>query len=382
MQLAHAPVFGAFAAHEPTLVLELCKKARHLRFVDMAALDQRFLRTVWVFADMHQYPQFAKGQVGAHRFQALAHACAKNAQQFVQRIEDFYGHVKGHGVRLLTDSVNEDIISGLYQQCSRNTMPTDIPASLVQRIRHPFVARHVQLLARETLSPGFVRLTLGGPELTGFVSTGFDDHVKLILPQAGQEKPNLPAIVDGRPHIEGARPTMRDYTPICYDAGMHTLQIDFAVHDGGPAVDWALQAPLGQWVGLAGPRGSMQLSTDLDWQVLLGDETAMPAIERRLTELPAGTHAIVRVQIADPADQRAWTSKAVLDCAFVPSLSQAVEQLVLPAGTGFVWGAGENTLMSVLRASLLSKGVDAKRMRLSAYWKRGVADHHEEIGAR
>ena len=175
---------------------------------------------------------------------------------------------------------------------------------------------------------------------------------------------------------------MRDYTPICYDAGMHTLQIDFAVHDGGPAVDWALQAPLGQWVGLAGPRGSMQVSTDLDWHVLLGDETAMPAIERRLTELPAGTHAIVRVQIADPADQRAWTSKAVLDCAFVPSLSQAVEQLVLPAGTGFVWGAGENTLMSVLRASLLSKGVDAKRMRLSAYWKRGVADHHEEIGAR
>ncbi len=380
--MAHAPVLGAFAAREPTLVLELGEKARHLRLVDMAVFDQRLLCAVWVFADIHQHPQLAKGQVGTRRFQILAHARAKNAQQFMQRIEDFYRHVKGHGVCSLTQSVNKDTICGLCQQYSKDTMPADIPESLIQRVRHPFVARHVQLLARETLSPGFVRLTLGGPELAGFVSTGFDDHVKLILPQAGQEKPNLPTIVDGRPHIEGVRPTMRDYTPICYDADMHTLQIDFAVHDGGPAVDWALKAPLGQWVGLAGPRGSMQVSTGLDWHVLLGDETAMPAIERRLAELPAGMHAIVRVQIADPADQRAWTSLAVLDCAFVHSLPQAVEQLVLPAGTGFVWGAGENALMSVLRAPLLSKGVDARHIRLSAYWKRGVADHHEELGAR
>ena len=261
-------------------------------------------------------------------------------------------------------------------------MSTRSSEPLIQRVRHPFAARHVQLLARETLSPGFVRLTLGGPELEGFVSAGFDDHVKLILPQAGQDKPNLPAIVDGRPHIEGARPTMRDYTPLRYDAGARTLQMEFAVHGGGPAVDWALKAAVGQWLGLAGPRGSMVIPGDLDWHVLLGDESAMPAIERRLAELPSSTRAIVRVQVADPADHRAWTSRAALDCAFVRSLEQAVEPLVLPPGAGFVWGAGENALMSALRASLRDKGADPRRMRLSAYWKRGVADHHEELAAR
>ena len=98
--------------------------------------------------------------------------------------------------------------------------------SIMQRVRHEFRSRHVQLLAREQLSPGFIRLTVGGPELAGFVSAGFDDHTKLILPQAGMDRPNLPQMVDGRPHIAGERPTMRDYTPLNYDAARHTLPKD------------------------------------------------------------------------------------------------------------------------------------------------------------
>jgi len=254
-------------------------------------------------------------------------------------------------------------------------MPIQTLEPLVQRVRHPFSARHVQLLARETVSPGFVCLTLGGPDLAGFTSLGFDDHVKLALPQEGRDRPNLPVLVDGVPIVEGPRPTMRDYTPLHHDAAGHTVQIEFAVHGDGPAAHWARTAPLGQWVGLAGPRGSMLIPLALDWHLLLGDESAMPAIERRLAELPEGTRAIVRVQLDDPADQRAWRSRAALDCVFTDSLARAVEELTLPAGAGFAWGGGEHALMAALRAPLLGKGVDAGRMRLSAYWKRGEAGH-------
>lgn len=214
-----------------------------------------------------------------------------------------------------------------------------------------------------------------------FLSAGFDDHVKLILPQLGQEKPNLPAIVDGRPHIEGERPTMRDYTPLRYDAAAGTLQLDFAIHGSGPAADWARQASVGEWIGLAGPRGSMVVPADLDWHILLGDETAIPAIERRLAELPAGVRAIVRVQVGNSADARTWTSQASLDCAFVSSLTDAVEVLTLPEGQGFIWGAGESALMVQLRFQWLAKGANPKRMRMSSYWKKGVADHHEDLVA-
>ncbi len=252
----------------------------------------------------------------------------------------------------------------------------------LQRVRHPFRARHVQLLAREALSPGFLRLTLGGPELHDFVSAGFDDHVKLILPQAGLARPNLPQMVDGRPHIEGERPTMRDYTPLRFDPAANTLLMDFAIHGSGPAAEWARTAPLGQWLGLAGPRGSLLIPDDLDWQWLLGDETAMPAIERRLAELPAGARALVRVQTADPADRREWSSAADVDLQWVDSLDDAVEALDIPAGKGFIWAAGENRIMGRLRRQLTARpGADPRRMRIAAYWKQGEAGHHEEIGA-
>ncbi|CAM3669507.1 siderophore-interacting protein [Castellaniella denitrificans] len=254
--------------------------------------------------------------------------------------------------------------------------------TIIRRVRHPFRARHVQLLAREPVSPGFVRLTLGGPELHDFTSAGFDDHVKLILPQAGLDKPRLPALVDGRPHIEGPRPVMRDYTPLRFDPAGRTLRVDFALHGAGPAADWARNAPIGQWAGLAGPRGSMLLPDDLQWQWLLGDETAVPAIERRLAELPAGTRAVVRVQLTDRADRRAWRSAADLDLQWVDSLAEAADALDIPQGSGFVWAAGEHHAMSSLRKRLLAKpGADPRRMRIASYWKRGEAGHHEELGA-
>src|SRR5690606_6600281 len=128
-----------------------------------------------------------------------------------------------------------------------------------------------------------------------FTSAGFDDHVKLILPQAGLERPRLPTMVNGRPHIDGERPTMRDYTPLKFDAAGNTLLMDFAIHGSGPAARWARSAPIGEWLGLAGPRGSLLIPAGLQWHWLFGDETAMPAIERRLAELPAGARAVVRV---------------------------------------------------------------------------------------
>lgn len=262
-----------------------------------------------------------------------------------------------------------------------NAMSTD-PTRLIRRMRHPFRARHVQLLARESVSPGFVRLTLGGPQLQDFTSAGFDDHVKLILPQAGLEKPRLPAMIDGRPHFDGERPTMRDYTPLRFDAAGNTLLMDFAVHGAGPATEWAQAAPIGQWLGLAGPRGSLLLPADLRWHWLFGDETAMPAIERRLAELPVGVHAVVRVQAADHADRRDWHSAADLDLQWVDSLVDAAQALEIPRGPGFIWAAGESRAMVELRRQLLGRpGIDPRCARIAAYWKQGVAGHHEEIAA-
>ena len=250
----------------------------------------------------------------------------------------------------------------------------------IERIRHPIQARHLQVVRRIQVSPGFVRLTLAGPELAGFASAGFDDYLKLILPQAVQERPSLPIVQDGRPVFSGPRPVLRDYTPARFDAAAGELDIEVALHEAGPASDWAAAAFVGRWVGIAGPRGSLVIPTGFDWHWLIGDETALPAISRRLAELPAHTRATVRIQVQNPADRRALPSAAQLDLQWVPALPAAVEELALPAGAGYIWAAGEHADMAAVRRAVLAKpGVDARRMRIAAYWKRGVADHHEDL---
>src|ERR1700734_1739633 len=96
----------------------------------------------------------------------------------------------------------------------------------------------------------------------------------------------------------GGPPTLRgrDFTPRRYAPAAGTLEIDFAIHDAGPATRWAAQAKPGDTLALGGPRGSFVIPSAYDWHLLAGDETALPAISRRLAELPAGARTVVVVE--------------------------------------------------------------------------------------
>ena len=52
---------------------------------------------------------------------------------------------------------------------------TSIPGRRPQRVRHELRFRMLTVQQVETLSPHMVRVTLGGDELAGFHSPGFDD---------------------------------------------------------------------------------------------------------------------------------------------------------------------------------------------------------------
>src|SRR6218665_3040031 len=254
------------------------------------------------------------------------------------------------------------IIKGISTMSSESSPR---PASRVQRVRHEIKRRDLEVLRVETVSPHFRSVTLGGEALAGFLSASFDDHLKLILDAAG------PA------------PVMRDYTPRHYDAARNELTLEFAQHGDGPAATWAAQVQVGQRAVIAGPRGSFIIPTDYAWHLLIGDETDLPAIARRLEELPAGTRAIVIVHVGDAADQRALPSAAEVSVQWVGSdaaLLDAVRALALPAGEGYAWCAGEAATMAAARKLLVDeKGHDRHAIRAAAYWKRGAANHHENL---
>ncbi len=65
----------------------------------------------------------------------------------------------------------------------------------------------------EMIAPKMKRITVKSDELRGFTSLGFDDHVKLIFPNADGQLNLAP------PGTEGASErVMRDFTPRRFDA--------------------------------------------------------------------------------------------------------------------------------------------------------------------
>jgi NADPH-dependent ferric siderophore reductase len=237
-------------------------------------------------------------------------------------------------------------------------------APLVTRVRHELKLRDLAVAAVERLSPGFVAITLRGEALADFTSLGFDDHVKLMFGDAGDAQ------------------VRRDYTPRRFSREARELTIEFALHGAGAASDWARKAQVGDRLLVGGPRGSMIVPLSLGWNVLVGDATALPAISRRLEELPAGSRAFV-FALADEEDRRDFAGAARTEAHWADSeeaLLAALEGLALPAAeTGFAWGGGEASLMARVRQVLADKGVPKQHMRVSSYWKRGVADHHEDL---
>jgi NADPH-dependent ferric siderophore reductase len=247
----------------------------------------------------------------------------------------------------------------------KNPMDTLAPARRVQRVRHELKRRDVEVLRVEPAGANLVAITFGGGSLADFVSASFDDHVKFIFTGADGE------------------PVRRDYTPRRFDTLRRELTIEFALHGHGPASEWARRAAPGAHATIGGPRGSMIIPTDYDWHLLAGDATALPAIHRRLEELPPGALARVVLQLPDLADRRGFDTAASLDLQWVrdaDDLLAAVSGQPLPPGDGFVWCAGEASAMARLRQVLLDeKAHPRESMRVAAYWKRGVSEHHEDL---
>jgi NADPH-dependent ferric siderophore reductase len=118
-----------------------------------------------------------------------------------------------------------------------------------------------------------------------------------------------------------------------------------------------------------------------DSYLLIGDETALPAIARRLEELPANRRAQVVVEIEDAAERQALTSQAQVDVIWVlrgeQSLLDVTRQLTLPQGSLYAWVATESALSRKVRRVLLDEfKLDEAAVKAAGYWR--LADTDEE----
>lgn len=242
----------------------------------------------------------------------------------------------------------------------------------ITRVRHELRRRDLVVLRTETPAAKLVRIVLGGPELEGFTSLGFDDHVKLIF-------------------SGGELPVMRDFTPRRYDAQAGELWIDFVVHAAGPATDWATQARTGSHLLVGGPKGSAVIPAErVGHHLFVGDETAIPAIARRLEELPDDAPATVLIEAdadwlnAALFERRErftvrWVDRADGATSGAAAIA-ALREVGIPVPATFAWVAGESQFARAVRRHLVDeRGMPKGWVKAAGYWQRGAAGAHENL---
>ncbi len=235
----------------------------------------------------------------------------------------------------------------------------------------------------EDITPRMRRLTLVGENLARFAAGGM--HVRLLFPKSQAVPPAWPVTgEDGRPAWPqaAARPDVRIYTIRRLDVAAGEVDIDFVLHDGDgmPGACFAANAMAGDVVGMTGPGGGTL--TAADWYLLVGDETALPAIARMLEALPATAKAVVRIEIADAAEQQVLSSKADVDLVWLHRngaaagtaglLENAVRAVEWPAGAKtFAWAGCEYQDFRAIRGYLRKdRGLTREEHLVVAYWRR------------
>jgi NADPH-dependent ferric siderophore reductase len=144
----------------------------------------------------------------------------------------------------------------------------------------------LEVLRKERVGPHMIRVVLGGSGLVDYANNEFTDrYVKLVLPRPGSTYPDPfdPETIR-RTRPEGEWPVLRMYAARSYDAEARELVIDFVHHgDAGVAGPWAAGAEPGDRLYLRGPGGAYAPRADVDWHLLVGDESTIAHLVSRLT---------------------------------------------------------------------------------------------------
>lgn len=266
-------------------------------------------------------------------------------------------------------------------------MDFDKPAVL----KLPIVLRQVEVSRVEKVSPTLQRVWFTGEELNAFSkdgwdlppfrSEGADDHVKFFFPSVDGTLA-LPKQADGTiDWPRNPRPVARDYTPRAYRQGDKEVAFDFVLHGHGVASTWAASAKPGDRLHLAGPKASL-LVPKAGHFVLIGDQTALPALCNWLEVLGPETRVDALIWVDDAASRVEIETKAQANISWIVDASPDGEQLLAavrtlprPNGNSFVWGAMEASVLRKVRAFYIDEcELDRGQLDMAAYWRRGVGD--------
>lgn len=253
--------------------------------------------------------------------------------------------------------------------------PPSPPAS--PRRRGP--PRRITVQRIDTLSPAMRRITFTG-ELSGFGPPAPGGYLKLVFPEPGRQEAVTPT-------PEGPRPaSMRTYTPRRYDAQTLALDVDFVLHGEGPASNWVERARVGDVLYMMGPGPGYVVDAVAPLHWLIGDDSALPALETILEALPAAGRAEVFAEVVDAAEERPLAGAVPRQVHWLPrgpdkhragtALEAALRARPAPPPGTRLYIACEAGAMRRLRHLFIDElGVPKAQVVGRGYWKLGDVNH-------
>jgi NADPH-dependent ferric siderophore reductase len=249
------------------------------------------------------------------------------------------------------------------------------------------VVTYGEVVDVEKLTPRMVRVVLGGEGLADFTPTPFTDQYvnALFLPDDAPYAPPFD-LDEARALPAEQRPVGRRYTIRWWDEATRRVAIDFVVHgDVGRAGRWANHAEPGDRLQIVGPSGGYAPDPDANAHLMVGDESAIPAIAASLERVPEG-RPVRAVLLVDDADHHLdLTSPGRLETIWVHRLEaagdadqllHAVEAATLPAGPIQVFVHGEAAEVRAVRRHVIGeRQIPRTQTSISPYWRR---DHTDE----
>ena len=303
--------------------------------------------------------------------------------------------------------------------------------------RLPMIVDEVEVVRVELLTPSFVRIELGSPALADFGVDGplWDQRIKLVFPGDSGRVPSFAGADESWYATwldipEGERGHMRTYTvrDVVGSGADTRLVVDFVLHlaEGatGPASSWAAAARPGDRLVVVAPRrgdafGGIEFAPGTAQRLLLvGDETAVPAVAAILEQLPAGARGAAFLAVPVSGDALDLDGPVGVEVVWLPrdgaplgerlhgavvahlgapvepssesdaevepnlwetptfsSSGEAVDEAGGPVHADlYAWIAGESGVVTGLRRHLVrGLGIDRRQVAFMGYWRQGVA---------
>lgn len=186
-------------------------------------------------------------------------------------------------------------------------------------------------------------------------------------------------------------PPWRHYTVRDVHESGASIDIDFVVHEGGFASEWATRAEVGHVLGVFTADVSRSYYSPPDrapHQLLVADATGLPGLARIIEELPAGTRAHAFIEVQTEADRQQLESAADVTFTWITgsglghslsALPAAIEAWDAPLDLDYAWVACESAASRRIRRHLRTVlRLDRRNHIAVGYWTDGHSGHFEQ----